>query len=98
VVFNPDVTTWQMSYDGRRKEPVYLPVKFPMTLAQGVDGIAVGLATKILPHNFCELIEASIEALKGKPTNVLPDFQNGGFVDVTNYNGGKRGGRVRVRA
>lgn len=98
VVFNPNTTEWQLTYDSRKREPVNLPVKFPMILAQGVDGIAVGLSTKILPHNFCELIEASIDVLKGKPTNILPDFQNGGMVDVTNYNGGKRGGKIRVRS
>lgn len=98
VVFNPNTTEWQLTYDSRKREPINLPVKFPMILAQGVDGIAVGLSTKILPHNFCELIEASIEVLKGKPTNILPDFQNGGQVDVTNYNGGKRGGKIRVRS
>ena len=98
VVFNPDTTEWQLSYDGRKREPVTLPVKFPLLLAQGVEGIAVGLSTKILPHNFCELIEASIDLLNGKETNVLPDFHTGGMVDVTNYNGGLRGSKVRVRA
>lgn len=98
VVFNPDTTEWQLSYDGRKKEPINLPVKFPMVLAQGVDGIAVGLSTKILPHNFCELIEASIEVLKGKRTDILPDFQTSGLADITHYNGGKRGGKVRVRS
>ena len=98
VVFNPQTTPWGVSYDGRKKEPVTLPVKFPLLLAQGVDGIAVGLSTKIMPHNFIELIKASIEVLKGRKTNILPDFQTGGMIDVTNYNGGKRGGKVRVRA
>ncbi|TDB64458.1 DNA gyrase/topoisomerase IV subunit A [Arundinibacter roseus] len=98
VVFNGDTTLWQLSYDGRKREPITLPVKFPLLLAQGVEGIAVGLSTKILPHNFCELIEASIDYLKGKSFELYPDFQNGGFVDVTNYNDGHRGGKVRVRA
>jgi topoisomerase IV subunit A len=98
VVYNGDTTEWQLSYDGRKKEPVTLPVKFPLLLAQGVEGIAVGLATKILPHNFIELIEASIEVLKGKKVEVFPDFLTGGMIDVTNYNDGQRGGKVRVRA
>jgi topoisomerase-4 subunit A len=98
VVFNPDTTEWQLSYDGRKKEPVTLPVKFPLLLAQGVEGIAVGLATKILPHNFIELIEASIDILKGKEANVVPDFITGGQIDTAGYNGGQRGGKVRVRA
>jgi len=98
VVFNPETTEWQLSYDGRKREPVTLPVKFPLLLAQGVEGIAVGLSTKILPHNFCELIEASIDLLNDKETNILPDFHTGGMVDVTNYNGGLRGSKVRVRA
>ena len=98
VIFNPQTTPWGISYDGRKKEPITLPVKFPLLLAQGVEGIAVGLSTKILPHNFIELIKASIDVLKGKKTDILPDFQTGGMVDVTNYNGGKRGGKVRVRA
>lgn len=98
VVFNPDTTEWQLSYDGRKKEPITLPVKFPLLLSQGVEGIAVGLATKILPHNFCELIEASIDILKDKPVQVFPDFPTGGLIDVTNYNDGHRGGKVRVRA
>lgn len=98
VVFNSDTTEWQLSYDGRKKEPVTLPVKFPLLLAQGVEGIAVGLATKILPHNFIELIEASIEILKGKKPEIYPDFLTGGMIDVTNYNEGQRGGKVRVRA
>ena len=98
VLFNPQTTEWQLSYDGRKKEPTALPVKFPLLLAQGVEGIAVGLSTKILPHNFIELIDASIDALRGKKVNLYPDFPTGGFVDVDNYNGGKRGGKVRVRA
>ncbi|GAB2773143.1 DNA gyrase/topoisomerase IV subunit A [Rhabdobacter roseus] len=98
VVFNPDTTTWQLSYDGRKREPVTLPVKFPLLLALGVEGIAVGLSTKILPHNFCELMEASIDILKGKPVTIYPDFQTGGYIDVSNYNDGHRGGKVRIRA
>ena len=98
VVFNAKTTAWQASYDGRRKEPVNLPVKFPMLLAQGGEGIAVGLSTKILPHNFVELIDASIKHLKGKSFKILPDFLTGGIADFTSYNEGKRGGRVRVRA
>ncbi len=98
VGFNPQTTVWGLSYDGRRKEPVNLPVKFPLLLAQGVEGIAVGLSTKILPHNFIELILASIDVLKGKKTNILPDFPGGGMADATNYNGGMRGGKIRVRA
>jgi topoisomerase-4 subunit A len=98
VVFNPDTTDWQASYDGRNREPITLPVKFPLLLAQGAEGIAVGLATKILPHNFIELIEASIEVLKGNAPNLLPDFPTGGMADASAYNDGQRGGRVRVRA
>lgn len=98
VVFNPQTTEWQLSYDGRKKEPITLPVKFPLLLAQGVEGIAVGLATKIMPHNFCELIEASIDILKNKPIEIFPDFMMGGYVDVTNYNDGQRGGKIRIRA
>jgi len=98
VVFNPKITEWQLSYDGRKKEPVNLPVKFPLLLAQGVEGIAVGLSTKILPHNFIELIDASIRHLEGKRFKIYPDFPTGGIVDISNYNDGKRGGRVRVRA
>ena len=98
VVFNPKTTKWQASYDGRRKEPIDLPVKFPLLLAQGAEGIAVGLSTKILPHNFLELIQASIKILKGQSFNIFPDFLTGGIADVTNYNEGKRGGKVRVRA
>jgi topoisomerase-4 subunit A len=98
VVFNPKTTKWQASYDGRRKEPVNLPVKFPLLLAQGAEGIAVGLSTKILPHNFNELIDASIKHLKGRSFTLVPDFLTGGIADVTHYNDGKRGGKVRVRA
>ena len=98
VVFSPKVTNWQLSYDGRKKEPVNLPVKFPLLLAQGAEGIAVGLSTKVLPHNFNELIQASIAYLKGKKFSLIPDFQTGGIIDVQNYNDGIRGGKVRVRA
>ena len=98
VVFNPKTTEWQASYDGRKKEPVNLPVKFPLLLAQGAEGIAVGLSTKILPHNFVELIDASIKYLKGRSFSILPDFLTGGIADFSNYNDGKRGGKVRVRA
>jgi topoisomerase IV subunit A len=98
VVFNPQTTEWQLSYDGRKREPVTLPVKFPLLLAQGVEGIAVGLSTKILPHNFIELILGSIEILKGNKTNVLPDFLTGGLADFSEYNEGHRGGKVKVRA
>ncbi|SMO32483.1 DNA gyrase/topoisomerase IV subunit A [Solitalea koreensis] len=98
VVFNPQTTEWQLSYDGRNDEPVILPVKFPMVLTSGTEGIAVGLATKILPHNFIELIDASIEVLRGKRPDLLPDFPTGGSADFSKYNEGQRGGRVRVRA
>ena len=98
VLFNPKLTEWQLSYDGRKKEPVNLPVKFPMLLAQGAEGIAVGLSTRILPHNFNELIDASIKHLKGKKFTLFPDFPTGGIADISNYNDGKRGGRVRIRA
>ncbi len=98
VVFNPKTTEWQASYDGRKKEPVDLPVKFPMLLAQGAEGIAVGLSTKILPHNFNELIDASIKYLKGRNFTLVPDFLTGGIADFSNYNDGIRGGKVRVRA
>jgi len=98
VVFNPKTTQWISSYDGRNREPVDLPVKFPLLLAQGVEGIAVGLSTKILPHNFLELIDASILHLKGKQFTIYPDFQTAGTIDITNYNDGHRGGRVRCRA
>jgi len=98
VAFNAKTTEWALSYDGRKNEPVTLPMKFPLLLAQGAEGIAVGLATKILPHNFCELIEASIKYLRGKRFEILPDFQTGGTMDASNYTDGKRGGKVRVRA
>ncbi|MFA7444889.1 MAG: DNA gyrase/topoisomerase IV subunit A [Flavobacteriaceae bacterium] len=98
VLYSPKVTNWQLSYDGRRNEPINLPVKFPLLLAQGGEGIAVGLSTKILPHNFNELIDASIKILKGKPFTIFPDFPTAGIADVSNYNDGMRGGRVRVRA
>ena len=98
VGFNPQTTNWQASYDGRNKEPITLPVKFPLLLAQGVEGIAVGLATKIMPHNFCELCEASIKHLQGKRFKLYPDFPTGGMVDVEHYNDGLKGGKIRVRA
>jgi topoisomerase-4 subunit A len=98
VAFNAKTTEWQLSYDGRKNEPVNLPMKFPLLLAQGADGIAVGLSTKILPHNFCELIDASIKHLKGRKFDLYPDFQTGGTIDVSGYNNGQRGGKVRVRA
>ena len=98
VVFSPKITEWQASYDGRKKEPVNLPVKFPLLLAQGAEGIAVGLSTRILPHNFNELIDASIKHLKGQRFKLFPDFPTSGIIDVTNYNDGLRGGRIRVRA
>ncbi|MCK0109683.1 DNA gyrase/topoisomerase IV subunit A [Flavobacteriaceae bacterium S0825] len=98
VVYNPKITEWQASYDGRRKEPVNLPVMFPLLLAQGGEGIAVGLSTKILPHNFIELIDASVKHLQGKRFTILPDFPTAGIADFTNYNDGLRGGKVRVRA
>ncbi|PQJ23275.1 DNA gyrase/topoisomerase IV subunit A [Tenacibaculum sp. SG-28] len=98
IVFNPKTTEWQASYDGRKKEPVNLPVKFPLLLAQGAEGIAVGLSTKILPHNFNELIDASVKYLKGRSFTIVPDFLTGGTADFSNYNDGKRGGKVRVRA
>ncbi|MCC8153183.1 MAG: DNA gyrase/topoisomerase IV subunit A, partial [Tannerellaceae bacterium] len=98
TVFNPKTTEWQPSYDGRNKEPITLPVKFPLLLAQGVEGIAVGLSSKILPHNFNELLDASIAYLKGKEFTLYPDFQTGGSIDVSKYNDGERGGSVKVRA
>ena len=98
VAFNAKTTKWQLSYDGRKNEPVTLPMKFPLLLAQGADGIAVGLSTKILPHNFCEIIEAAIKWLRGKKFDLYPDFLTGGMVDVADYNQGKRGGKVKVRA
>ena len=98
TVFNPKTTEWQMSYDGRNKEPVTLPVKFPLLLAQGADGIAVGLSSKVLPHNFNELCDAAIHYLKGEEFHLYPDFPTGGAIDVSKYNDGQRGGVVRVRA
>ncbi len=98
VVFNPDTTEWQLSYDGRKREPTTLPVKFPLLLAQGVEGIAVGLSTKIMPHNFRELCEASIEVLRGNEVRLFPDFPAGGLCDVSNYNSGMRGAKIRLRA
>jgi len=98
VAFNKQTTEWQKSYDGRKQEPVTLPIKFPLLLTQGVEGIAVGLSTRILPHNFVELIKASIDVLKGKKPNVMPDFPTGGIADFSDYNEGRRGGRVRIRS
>ena len=98
AVFSPKITEWTMSYDGRKREPVTLPVKFPLLLAQGVEGIAVGLSSKILPHNFNELLDAAIDVLHGRPFRLLPDFQTGGMMDASRYNDGARGGRVKVRA
>ena len=98
VIFSPKITKWQSSYDGRRKEPINLPVKFPLLLAQGGEGIAVGLSTKILPHNFIELIDSSIKCLKGQKFIIYPDFPTSGIMDISNYNDGLRGGRVKVRA
>ena len=98
VVFNPKTTEWKLSYDGRNREPVTLPVKFPLLLAQGVEGIAVGLSSKILPHNFNELCEAAISYLHEEPFQLYPDFQTGGAIDVSKYNDGERGGSVRIRA
>ena len=98
TVFNPKTTVWQLSYDGRNREPVTLPVKFPLLLAQGVEGIAVGLSSKILPHNFNELLDASVAYLKGENFALYPDFQTGGYIDVSKYNDGERGGSVKVRA
>lgn len=98
VVFSPKITKWQSSYDGRRKEPINLPVKFPLLLAQGGEGIAVGLSTKILPHNFIELIDSSIKCLKGQKFIIYPDFPTSGIIDISNYNDGLRGGRIKVRA
>lgn len=98
ILYSPKITEWGLSYDGRRAEPINLPVKFPLLLAQGAEGIAVGLSTKVLPHNFNELIDASIKILKGKPFTIYPDFPTAGIADVSNYNDGMRGGRVRVRA
>jgi hypothetical protein len=98
IAFNPQTTEWQLSYDGRKREPIHLPVKFPLLLAQGAEGIAVGLSTKILPHNFIEIIEAAIKRLKNQEVIIYPDFQTGGFIDITDYQQGKRGSRVKVRA
>ncbi|MFH0926845.1 MAG: DNA gyrase/topoisomerase IV subunit A, partial [bacterium] len=98
VAFNAQTTEWQLSYDGRKNEPVSLPMKFPLLLAQGVEGIAVGLATKIMPHNFNELIDASIDCLKGEPVNLLPDFPTEGLADFSNYNEGLKGGKIRIRS
>ena len=98
VVFNPDTTEWQLSYDGRKREPTTLPVKFPLLLAQGVEGIAVGLSTKIMPHNFRELCKASIDVLRGREVQLFPDFSTGGLCDITNYNSGMRGAKIRLRA
>lgn len=98
VVFNPKTTEWSKSYDGRNNEPIDLPVKFPLLLAQGVEGIGVGLSTKIMPHNFNELLDASVKYLKGKKFELYPDFQTGGLLDVSNYNDGQRGGKLRTRA
>lgn len=98
VVFNNQTTKWQLSYDGRKKEPITLPIKFPLLLAQGVEGIAVGLATKIMPHNFCEILQASIDLLNNKKVELLPDFLTGGLLDASNYNDGLRGGKIRIRA
>src|ERR1041384_1273782 len=98
VAFNGKTTEWQLSYDGRKNEPITLPMKFPLLLAQGAEGIAVGLSTKILPHNFCELIGASVKHLKNRKFELYPDFPAGGMIDVAAYNDGARGGKVRVRA
>lgn len=98
IAFNPQTTEWQLSYDGRKREPIHLPVKFPLLLAQGAEGIAVGLSTKILPHNFIEIIESAIKRLKNEEVFIYPDFQTGGFIDITDYQQGKRGSRVKVRA
>lgn len=98
ILFNPQTTDWQLSYDGRKREPIALPVKFPLLLAQGVEGIAVGLSTKVLPHNFGELIKAAIEILKGKTVEIFPDFLTGGMIDVSDYKQGSKGSKVRVRA
>ncbi|MEY4543772.1 MAG: hypothetical protein RL411_1849, partial [Bacteroidota bacterium] len=98
VAFNEKTTNWQLSYDGRKREPVTLPMKFPLLLAQGVDGIAVGLSTKIMPHNFIELCEASIDILRGRKVNMLPDFPTGGYADFSMYNEGRKGSRIRVRS
>ena len=98
TVFNPKITEWTLSYDGRKREPVTLPVKFPLLLSQGVEGIAVGLSSKILPHNFNEIADAAISYLHGQPFTLLPDFQTGGLMDASRYNDGARGGNIKVRA
>ena len=98
TVYNRNITSWVKSYDGRSDEPEILPIKFPLLLNHGVEGIAVGLSTKILPHNFNELLDASIKIIRGKNTRIYPDFSSGGFADFSQYNDGKRGGKVRVRA
>ena len=98
TVYNRNITSWVKSYDGRSDEPEILPIKFPLLLNQGVEGIAVGLSTKILPHNFNELLDASIKIIRGKSTRIYPDFYSGGFADFSQYNDGKRGGKIRVRA
>ncbi|MDE5636315.1 MAG: DNA gyrase/topoisomerase IV subunit A, partial [Muribaculaceae bacterium] len=98
TLYNPKITEWTMSYDGRKKEPVTLPVKFPLLLFQGVEGIAVGLSSKILPHNFNEIIDAAVAHLRGEEFTLLPDFVTGGFIDVSKYNDGERGGSVKIRA
>ena len=98
TVFNPKTTQWMMSYDGRKKEPIHLPIKFPLLLAQGVEGIAVGLNSKILPHNFCEICDAALAYLRGEEFQLYPDFPTGGEIDVSRYNDGERGGAVRIRA
>ena len=98
VVFNPKTTDWQLSYDGRNKEPITLPAKFPLLLAQGAEGIAVGLSSKVLPHNFNDLCDAAIHYLKGEPFSIYPDFPTGGAIDVSKYNDGQRGGVLKVRA
>jgi topoisomerase-4 subunit A len=97
VAFNHDTTVWQLSYDGRKREPVNLPMKFPLVLAHGAEGIAVGLSTKIMPHNFIEIIKASIASLKGRKSELIP-ISHGRLIDASNYNGGARGGKIRVRA
>ena len=98
VVFNPKTTDWQLSYDGRNKEPITLPAKFPLLLAQGAEGIAVGLSSKVLPHNFNEICDAAVHYLKGEPFQLYPDFPTGGAIDVSKYNDGQRGGALKVRA
>ena len=97
TVFNPKTTQWQLSYDGRNKEPIYLPVKFPLLLAQGTEGIGLGLNSKILPHNFNELIDASIAYLQGEEFTLYPDFPTGGAIDINKYNDGERGGKIKIK-